>query len=193
MLRTQIIVELSLSSLYFCGENIVPLSTRVCVRAPGLKNNAGIYCLAINVSITCQNYSSAVSIKPFSHAVLLLLLHHILLYNSYCSIVFWDSRRWPIKRLPYWFYEMNFSRLSYFSAIFSTFVLVLKCSRQRVNDTFRRSWVYLTVIGELAFLVWIAECVSTTTCNQHVASTPWRREIRYECTLYGVLLAAINY
>ena len=91
ILRSQIIVELSLSSLYFCGENIVPLSTRVCVRAPGLKNNAGIYCLAINVSITCQNYSSAVSIIPFSHAVLLLLLHHILLYNSYCSIVFWDS------------------------------------------------------------------------------------------------------
>ena len=102
ILRSQIIVELSLSSLYFCGENIVPLSTRVCVRAPGLKNNAGIYCLAINplaqpaianVSITCQNYSSAVSVIPFSHTVLLLLLHHILLYNSYCSIVFWDSGR----------------------------------------------------------------------------------------------------
>ena len=67
ILRSQIIVELSLSSLYFCGENIVPLSTRVCVRAPGLKNNAGIYCLAINplaqpaianVSITCQSSSS---------------------------------------------------------------------------------------------------------------------------------------
>ena len=67
ILRSQIIVELSLSSLYFCGENSVPLSTRVCVRAPGLKNNAGIYCLAINplaqpaianVSITCQNYFS---------------------------------------------------------------------------------------------------------------------------------------
>ena len=105
-------------------------------------------------------------------------LYCCLWYNSYCSIVFWSSGRWPTKRLPYWFYEMNFSRLSYFSAIFSTFVSVLKCCRQRVNDTFRRSWVYLTVIGELAFLVWIAECVSTTTmsCNQHVASTPWRRD-----------------
>ena len=103
ILRSQIIVELSLSSLYFCGENIVPLSTRVCVRAPGLKNNAGIYCLAINplaqpaianVSITCQiTFLYAVSVIPFSHTVLLLLLHQILLYNSYCSIVFWDSRR----------------------------------------------------------------------------------------------------
>ena len=76
ILYGQIIVEFSLSPLYFCGENVVPLSTRVCVRAPGLKNNAEIYCLGINASITCQNYSFCCQCYTFPHAVLFLLVHH---------------------------------------------------------------------------------------------------------------------
>ena len=107
ILRTQIIVELSLSSLYFCGENIVPLSTRVCVRAPGLKNNAGIYCLAINVSITCKNYSSAVSVISFSHVVLLLLVHHTLLLViqlvlQHCVLGRWAVTHQAVALLVLW-------------------------------------------------------------------------------------------
>ena len=151
-------------------------STRVCVRAPGLKNNAEIlvYCLGINASITCRNYSFCCQCYTFPHAVLFLLVHHnyTVAYDTtrtgtaaLCSEQCAVTHRAVV--LLVWSGEYQSPFLC--SVFFSTFVLVFKCSRQRVNSTFRCSWVYLTVIGEVAFLVWIADCVSTMT--SHVTST----------------------
>ena len=169
------------------------------MRAPGLKNNAEIYCLGINASITCQNYSfccHCVSIIPFlmqyycCWCIRIILLPVIQFVLQHCVLEQWAVTHQAVVLLVL---SGEYQSPFLCSVFFSTFVLFFKCSRQRVNSTFRCSWVYLTVIGEVAFLVWIADCVSTMT--SHVTSTLriHLEEQTYATSTPYTVSTAINY
>ena len=141
----------------------------------------------------CQNYSfccHCVSIIPFlmqyycCWCIRIILLPVIQFVLQHCVLEQWAVTHQAVVLLVL---SGEFQSPFLCSVFFNTFVLFFKCSRQRVNSTFRCCWVYLTEIGEVAFLVWIADCVSTMTSrNQHAANTPWRTDIRYEYTLHGI-------